>query len=127
MRKEGVVTEKEFRNYLELRLRTARMPMVAGYVDSCDPVIHNAGKYMGGHEVLFEGHQTVSIPLIIRMGQLLLRHDTSLETKEMLCVILAHHPSREALNALQLYCMNPDKELHYFARMALDECEMWNE
>lgn len=121
------MTEKEFLYFLEMKLNAARVPQLSGYVDSFDPAIQNAGKYIGGHSVLFEGHQTLSIKMVVEMGQLLLNRDVLPQTKEALLVILAHHPSREALNALSLYNVNPDENLRYFARLALDECEMWNE
>lgn len=121
------MTEKEFLKFLEMKLKIARVPQLSGYADSFDPAIQNAGKYMGGHSVLFEGHEALPIRIIVEMGQLLLSRNVSLQTKEALLMILAHHPSREALNALTLYNGNPDKQLRYFAELALDECEMWNE
>ena len=121
------MTEKEFLDFLQMKLKIARIPQLSGYVDSFDSVVQNAGKYIGGHSVLFEGHQTLPIKTVVGMGQLLLNQNVLLQTKEALLVILAHHPSREALNAISLYNVNPDENLRYFAQFALDECEMWNE
>ena len=100
---------------------------MSGYVDSFDPAIQNAEKYVEGHSVLFEGHQELPAKVVIGMGRLLLDRNVRLQTKEALLVILAHHPSREALSVLSLYNVIPDEDLRYFARIALDECEMWNE
>ncbi len=121
------MVEKEFLDFLEMKLKHGRVPQVSGYVDSLDPAIQNAGKYIGEHSVLFEGHQMLPIKMVIEMGRLLLNRNVKLQTKEAILVILAHHPSREALNALNLYNVIPDEDLRYFARIALDECEMWNE
>ena len=121
------MTEKEFLDFLEMKLKIGRLPQLSGYVDSLDPAVQNAGKYIGGHSVLFEGHQMLPAKIVAEMGQLLLNQGVLLETKEALLVILAHHPSREALDALSLYNVDPDEDLRYFARIALDECEMWNE
>lgn len=121
------MTEKEFLDFLEMKWKIGRVPQLSGYVDSFDPAIQNAGKYAGGHSILFEGHQMLPIKVVVGMGQLLLNRNVRLQTKEALLVILAHHPSREALNVLSLYNVNPDEDLRYFARIALDECEMWNE
>lgn len=121
------MTENEFLDFLEMKLKIGRVPQLSGYVDSFDPAIQNTGKYIGGHSVLFEGHQTLPTKMVIEMGKLLLNRNVLLKTKEALLVILAHHPSREALNALSLYNVDPDENLRYFARIALDECEMWNE
>jgi len=121
------MTEKEFLNFLEMKLKIGRVPQLSGYVDSFDPAIQNAEKYIGGHSVLFEGHQMLPIKMVVEMGRLLLNRNVLLQTKEALLMILSHHPSREALNALSLYNVNPDENLRYFARIALDECEVWNE
>jgi len=121
------MTEKEYLDFLEMKLKIGRVPQLSGYVDSFDPAIQNAGKYIGGHSILFEGHQALPTKVVIEMGRLLLNRNVRLQTKEALLVILAHHPSIEALNALSLYNVIPDEDLRYFARIALDECEMWNE
>jgi hypothetical protein len=42
-------------------------------------------------------------------------------------VLLAHQESRKALNFLSRYNQDPDHELRYYARFALEECQMWNE
>ena len=119
--------EKEFLDFLEMKLKRERVPQLSGFINSPDSDIQNAGKYVGGHSVLFEGHQTLPTKVVIEMGRLLLSRNVKLQTKEAILVILAHHPSREALNALNLYNVIPDEDLRYFARIALDECEMWNE
>ncbi|MDD5174022.1 MAG: hypothetical protein WC419_01370 [Candidatus Omnitrophota bacterium] len=121
------MTEKEFLNFLEMKSKNGRVPQLSGYVDSYDTAIQEAEKYTGGHSVLFEGHQMLPIKMVVEMGRLLLNRDVLLKTKEALLVILAHHPSKEALNVLSLYNIDPDEDLRYFARIALDECEMWNE
>jgi len=121
------MTEKELLDFLDKQSKFGIEPQLSGYVDSFDPDIQNAGKYIGGHSVLFEGHQTLPVGMVVEMGQLLLNRNVSLQTKEALLMILAHHPSGEALNALTLYNGNPDEQLRYFAKLAFDECEMWNE
>lgn len=120
------MTEKEFLDFFEMKLKIGRLPQLSGYVDSLDPAVQNAEKYVGGHSVLFEGHQTLPAKIVAEMGQLLFDQNVLLETKEAVLVILAHHPSKEALDALSLYNIAPDKDLRYFARIALDECKMWN-
>lgn len=83
-----------------------RIPQISGYVDGSDPVMQNAGKYIRGYSILFDGHQELSINMVLEIGQLLLNRDVSLRTKEALLMILAHHPSKEALNALTLEMAN---------------------
>jgi hypothetical protein len=121
------MTEKEFLDFLEMKLKHKRVPQLSGYADSFDSAIKSEGKYTERHSVLFEGHQMLPAKMVTGMGRLLLNQGVLLQTKEALLVILAHHPSIEALNALHLYNVHPDEDLRYFARIALDECEMWNE
>ena len=52
--------------------------------------------------------------------------NVSHRTKEAIIVLLAHMPVKSALAILRRYNNNPDKELEIFAKIALDECEMWN-
>ncbi|MDO8535941.1 MAG: hypothetical protein Q7S30_02905 [Candidatus Omnitrophota bacterium] len=121
------MTEKEFLYFLKMKLEREKMPQSSGYVSSSDREIKNLGKYAEGHSVLFKGHQMLSTKMITEMGHLLLKQHVGLQTKEALLVILAHHPSSEALSALSLYSVDPDEDLRYFARIALDECGIWNE
>ena len=48
------MVEKEFLDFLEMKLKHGRVPQLSGYVDSFDPAVQNAGKYVGVHSILFE-------------------------------------------------------------------------
>jgi hypothetical protein len=122
-----LVTEKEFWVFLNRSLARGRIPQVSGYVDSDDKVIQSAGEYFGGHSVLFEGHDCLARSIIRKMGELILAPNVTLQAKEAILMILAHHPSKEALRALAEYNQNPDKGLEYTAQFALQECGWWNE
>jgi hypothetical protein len=126
---EGVIimTESDFWMFLEISRAGRQMSMLSGYADSDNPVIQKANEYLGGHSVLFEGHDKLPISLVSDMGRLLLDRRISLRAKEAILVILAHHPTKEALGVLKKYDENPDKELRYTSRFALEECEWWNE
>jgi len=65
--------------------------------------------------------------MILKMGELLLYGKASIPTKEAILMILAHHPTKEALCILKQYTLSPDAGLELFTQFALDECEMWNE
>lgn len=82
---------------------------------------------MGGHALLPKDYDKIPIDKIVEMGELLLSKHAKIPTKEAILILLAHHPSKEALGALKTYNKQPDEELKYFAQFALDECEMWNE
>jgi len=121
------MTESDFWLFLEISKAGKQIPMVSGYVDDDNPIIQKAGEYLGGHSVLFEGHDKLPTSMVNDMGRLVLERRVSLRAKEAILMILAHHPTREALNALKKYNENPDKELKYTARFALEECQWWNE
>ena len=121
------MTEKEFRMFLSKSLARGRIPQVSGYTDSDNNLVQGTGEYYGGHSVLFEGHNNLTKDIIVEMGELILAPKVTLQTKEAILMILAHHPSKEALQALAKYNKNPDKGLEYTARFALEECEWWNE
>ncbi|MBL7157226.1 MAG: hypothetical protein ISS92_03575 [Candidatus Omnitrophica bacterium] len=121
------MTESEFWLFLELSRAGRQIPVVSGYVDSNDESVQKAGKYIGGHSVLFKGHDKLPINVIHDMGGLLLARQTSHKAKEAILIILAHHPTVEALDILKRYNQNPDPALKYMAYFALDECLMWNE
>ena len=121
------MTEKEFWVFLKKSLAKGRAPQISGCLDSDDRLIRGTGQYFGGHSVLFDGHDKLAEDVIMEMGDLILSYKITLRAKEAILMILAHHPSKEALQALTTYNKNPDKGLEYTARFALEECEWWNE
>ena len=121
------MTESDFWMFLTLSQERGRIPIVSGYVDSDNSAIHKRSEYIGGHSVLFEGHDKLPVSMIQDMGRLILEQKVSLRAKEAILMILAHHPTREALDVLKKYNENPDKALKYTSLLALQECEWWNE
>lgn len=127
------MTEKEFWLFLNGALARGRA-MVTSEVMACEPIEgperpadRQAGRFLAGHAFLPEDCEKIPAGKIAEMEGLLLREGVSFHTKEAIMILLAHHPSNEALRILKIYNSNPDKELEFFAQMALDECEMWNE
>ena len=121
------MTENEFWVFLERSQARGRVPQISGYRDSDDKFIQSAGDYFAGHSVLFEGHNMLVRSIIREMGELILTPGITPQAKEAILMILAHHPSKEALWALTEYNKNPDKGLECMAHFALEECEWWNE
>ena len=121
------MTEMEFWTFLNKSLAKGRIPQISGYTDSGNGLIQGAGEYFSGHSVLFEGHDRLAKDFIVEMGQLILIPDVTLRAKEAILMLLAHHPSKEALRALTEYNKNPDKSLECTAHFALEECGWWNE
>lgn len=121
------MTEEEFWQFLKQLWAKGRVSQVSGRIDSEDPEVKMAGEYMSSHSFLPQDYDKISEEKISQMGELLADKKVKLQTKEVILIILAHHISKEALGALIKYNNDPDKELKFFAEMALDECKMWNE
>jgi len=75
------------------------------------------------------GHTMPELPLekVVEMGDLLMRKGVTAKAKSTILITLAHIPKKAALDILKAYNRNPDEDLRFFAELALDEGEMWNE
>lgn len=118
------MTEQEFWKFLG---SNDRAQGVSGWIDAGDPIARQAGAYMQGHSLLPANYDNISPNLIEGMGKLLFKTEPKIKTKEAILILLAHQSSKKALFILQKYNQNPDLRLKFFAKCALDECEMWCE
>lgn len=123
---EGVVkmSEQEFWQFLEGLLAKGRVTQVIGAIGCAES---QDCKYLHGHALLPKDYDKISEGDTIKMGSLLFESGVQLKTKEAILMILAHQPTEVALTLLARYNLNPDKELDFFAEMALEECAYWNE
>jgi len=121
------MTEKSFWVFMESSWKKGRVQQVSGVIDSDDEAVKEAGRFIESHSLLPEGYDKIAPSIISDMSMLLFNKLCSIPAKEAILIILAHHPSKEALTALRYYNRVPDEELSVFAEFALDECEMWNE
>ncbi|MBU4312535.1 MAG: hypothetical protein KJ706_07450 [Candidatus Omnitrophica bacterium] len=121
------MTEGQFWGFLEHLWRTnGREAMMAGMVDDPDPQIQAASHYIMSHALLPRECNDIPVGTVVNMGRLLLGKGIQLRTREAIIMILAHHGSDEALDALRKYNMRPNKGMEIFAEMALDECKNWH-
>ena len=121
------MTENDFWLFLKDAQTQGRTSIVSGRIDNGNLQVQKTVKYASGHSILPENHAKIPKDKIIGIKKLLLDKRTKLSTKEAILMILAHHPSKEALSALKTYKENPDSGLGIFAELALQECEFWNE
>ncbi|MFH1310214.1 MAG: hypothetical protein ABIH85_06020, partial [Candidatus Omnitrophota bacterium] len=96
-----------------------------GWIDNGDTIAKQAGAYMQGHSLLPANYDNLSPKLIQGMGKLLFQKGTAAKTKEAILILLAHQNSQKALLILKKYNQSPDLKLKFFAKCAVDECEMW--
>ena len=122
------MNEKEFWEYLEGAWKKGRVPQVSMVTSGTgDPALEMAGGYIGGHNLLPQGYDQIPVSTIAEMGELLLAKGLKPSTQEAIMMILAHHGCDEALAALRKFYIRARGEIKFFAELALDECEMWNE
>lgn len=121
------MSEREFWQFLEKCCETGRADAIIGSVDSDNPTLQAAGNYMQGHALLPRDYDNFRQDDILGMGSLLFRKEVSYRAKEAAIMILAHQSSEVALVILAKYNLAPDRGLEFFAKMALEECAMWNE
>lgn len=122
------MSEAQFWGFLEGLWRTrGREAMMARMVDIPDnPEVQAASHYIMSHALLPRDYVSIPVEAIASMGRLLLEKGIQRKTREAIMIILAHHGSEEALRALGMYNMRPDRGLEVFAVMALDECLSWH-
>ena len=121
------MNEIEFWAYLNTLLSKGRMDMRAGRVDCGNPGMNEAEMFISSHVFLPKGYESLSLDNIRRMGMLLFCDGVQLRTKQAVLILLAHHPSKEALAILEKFSLSPDQGLRIFSELALDECRMWND
>jgi len=121
------MTEQEFWLFLERLWKRGRANQVTGTIDHTDFQTQPVGEYIQGHALLPKDYDKICSGDIIKMGNLLFKKEVRHETKEAIIMLLAHQSSEIALTILAKYNLAPDKELEFFAKIALDECAMWNE
>lgn len=92
-----------------------------------DVTIDAVGEFISGHALLPKDYDNLTEEEIENISGLLLQKNIEQKTKEAILILLAHQISDVALTSLTKFNLNPDKELIYFARFALDESLMWNE
>lgn len=121
------MNEKEFWDLLESMQKKGRVQMMAGSLETGSESMGTTGSYMTGHALLPAEYDNLSDETIDSMGELLFMEDVATKTKEAVLILLAHQPKKNALTILEKYNRAPNRELMFFAKLALDECVMWNE
>jgi len=101
--------------------------MLIGRSDTGVSGLNEVERFLASHALLPEGYEYIPRSDILRMGTLLFQSRVLRWTKEAVLILLAHHPSQEALAVLEKFNARPDKGLRIFAELALDECCIWVE
>ncbi|MBM3255145.1 MAG: hypothetical protein FJZ08_02460 [Candidatus Omnitrophica bacterium] len=121
------MTEQEFWSFLERLWTRGRAKQITVTLGHADFQTQPVGDYIRGHALLPKDYEEICTEDIIKMSSLLFEKEVKHETKEAIIMLLAHQSSEIALTILSKYSLAPDKDLEYFAKIALDECAMWNE
>lgn len=122
------MTEIEFWQFIsEESANKGKINQVSGCIDNGDRDAIDSGQYIAGHSVLFNGYENIPQETIMKIGELLFDKSATRPAKEAVLTILAHYPRKCALVILRRYSASPDRELAFFAEMALWECQIWND
>lgn len=121
------MTEQRFWEFLKKMQEGGRVAQLSGAIDTDENDTKEASAFISGHSVLPVGYDKIPKSTIGEIGALLNNKKTLLAAKEAMLILLAHHPSKQALSALKEYNSSPDQKLKIFAELALDECACWNE
>lgn len=117
------MTEKGFWQLLENAWKKGRMPMMSECRTGPGGVDGQVADYLSAHSLLPEDNDSIPADAVTGMGRLLFEKKVKKDTKEAIMIILAHREDHNARLFLREYAKCPDKGLHIFAQMALDECE----
>lgn len=77
------------------------------------------------HDLLPPNYQDISGEEIEQQGARLFELTTTLAEKRKILMLLAHLGVYESYQILKKYAKNPDPDLKVWARMALDECQVF--
>lgn len=116
------MTLEEYGKLLSASVSQNITPMVNFVDDPDSPRAKKMQEYIESHDLLPKNYEQTSKEEIVKKGKLLCKKKTKLSKKKYIIMLLAHHGSREALDALKTYNKNPDDELSTWAEMAIDEC-----
>lgn len=119
--------EGDFWKYLISALKQGRCPQLSVVKKTDNQGTECFSKFIGSHSLLPNNHARIPTDIIKEIAGLLFDKTCKSSTKEAILVLLAHHPLKTALRVLETYNKDPDAGLKMFARLALDECLMWNE
>ena len=123
MQREGFELE-DLDRMMAAAQRSGRAAKVTFIDDPDSPEGKAAADYVDSHRWLPLDHASLPVERIVAEGERLLSPDTSPGNQKRALMLLAHHPSQEALDALKRYRRTKlTPEMKTWARMAQSECE----
>lgn len=114
------------RSLEEFVLNLPKEDMIIQTMDTPDNELAVQIDYIGAHALLPKDCDKFPIEKIKDMGLVLLANTPEEIIAKTIVMILAHHPSREALNILRMYLSKANTDLKAFVQCAIEECEVWN-
>lgn len=119
------ISWEEFSEFMSESIAQNRTPMINLVDDPNSPRAIAMKEYIEAHQCLPENYEQIPKDEIVRKGKLLCKKKARINKKKKIIMLLAHHGSREALDALEKYNKNPDEKLSIWAEMAIDECKIF--
>jgi len=115
-------SSEDIADLIQIARANGRAPFITMVDDINSPEAQAARDYINSHYLLPPNYQDITEEEIANNGEKLFSSDTTLEQKKKILMLLAHLGVYESYKILKKYNQNPDNELIFWARMALDEC-----
>jgi len=101
---------------------SGKTPFITIIDDINSPEGQAVQDYINSHDLLPPNYQDTTEDEIVANGARLFDSATSIADKKKILMLLAHQGVYESYKILKEYNQNPDAELTFWAKMALDEC-----
>ena len=117
------MTPEELAEMLEIARAGKKTAFKTVVDDLNSPEAKAAKDYIKSHRLLPKNYESTTEEEIAEKGKKLLDPKTPIKEKKKILMLLAHLGVYESHRILKEYCENPDPELMYWSRMALEECQ----
>jgi uncharacterized protein YchJ len=119
----GRVSPEEIEEIMAAAAAEGKSAAITVIDDPNSPEAGQIREYIQSHYLLPPDYKNVPEEEIREKGQRLVSGEADLREKKATLMLLAHHGSEAALEALLAYRDRPDEELRVWARMAEEECQ----
>ncbi|HEX9973064.1 MAG TPA: SEC-C metal-binding domain-containing protein [bacterium] len=113
---------EDIANFLDIARAQGKTAFITMIDDPNSPEGQAVKEYIDSHHLLPPNYQDTSEEVIAEQGAKLFDLDTTIAEKKRTLMLLAHLGVYESYQILKKYNQHPDKELIFWAKMALDEC-----
>jgi len=112
----------DLQDFLDIARAEGKTAFITMIDDPNSPEGRAVKEYINSHHLLPPNYMDASEEVIAEQGAKLFDLNTTIAEKKSILMLLAHLGVYESYQILKKYNLHPDKELIFWAKMALDEC-----